>query len=97
MEAQVTWLTSPDEQTLIHIARRLPPARTTQLLDFARFLEYQVQKESSSGGDDKWDELLAQPESVSVLREMASEAREDYYAGRTTDIDDSNDDRLSPA
>jgi hypothetical protein len=46
---------------------------------------------------EKWDELLTKPEAKRVMREMAREAREDYRAGRTTDIEVTEDGRLAPA
>ena len=40
-----------------------------------------------TASEEKWDELFAKPEAKRVMREMAREAREDYRAGRTTDIE----------
>jgi hypothetical protein len=101
MENQATSL----EQTLVNIVRTLPPERVSELVDFARFLqalvirtrEAQEWKEvQDSEGDKKWDELLARAESQELLLEMAREARADYYAGRTTEIDITEDGRLAP-
>jgi len=80
--------------------RRLPPERVSQLVDFARFLEFQTTeryddwldeqeteiKEDMRAGEEKWDKLLAKPEAKRVMREMAREAGEDYRAGRTTEL-----------
>jgi len=91
--------------------RRLPPERILELVDFARFLELQSTKgydewldeekteteEEICAGEERWDQLLAQPEAKRVLREMAREAREDYRAGQTTDIAITEDERLAPA
>lgn len=82
--------TAAYEQTLVSIVRALPPERVSELVDFARFLQAQSQ-------DDKWDELLARPEAQLVLLDMAREAREDYRAGRTTDISITDDGQLAPA
>jgi len=101
-----------DEQTLIRIMRKLSPERVLELVDFARFLELQTAKradkwqrdeeepeteEAIRASEEEWDKLLAKPEAKRVLREMAREAREDYHAGRTTDIAITEDGRLAPA
>ena len=78
------------EQTLVNIARTLPPERVTELVDFARFLQAQSQ-------DDEWDELLARPQAQAALLNLAREAREDRDAGRVTDIAITQDGRLVPA
>jgi hypothetical protein len=99
------------EQTLIRIMRKLSPEQVLELVDFARFLELQTAKrddkwrheeeaeteEAIRASEEEWDKLLAQPEAKRVLREMAREAREDYHAGRTTDIAITEDGRLAPA
>jgi len=78
--------------------RRLPPERVLQLVDFARFLEFQASErydewpdeeeteteEEIRASEEKWDALFAKPEAKHVMREMAREAREDYRAGQTT-------------
>ena len=78
------------EQTLVNIARTLPPERVTELVDFARFLQAQSQ-------DDEWDALLARPQAQAALLNLAREAREDRDAGRVTDIAITQDGRLAPA
>jgi len=95
------------EQTVIGIIRKLPPEHVAQLVNFARFLELQTTKEYKDWleeeeeeietAEEKWAELLAKPEAKHVMREMAREAREDYRAGRTTDIEITEDGRLTPA
>ena len=99
------------EQTVIRIMRRLPPERVLELVDFARFLEFQMAKKDEHGvgeedpqnkevvqtNDEKWEQLLAKPEAKRVMREMAREALEDYRAGRTTGITTTEDGRLTPA
>lgn len=92
------------EQTLFNIVRTLPPERVSELVDFARFLQalvirtrdLEIERVEESPGDKKWDELLARAESQELLLEMAREARADYYAGRTTEIDITPDGRLAP-
>ena len=101
MENQTVFQSSAYEQTVINIIRKLPPERVLQLVDFARFLEFQIVQKSCDdwldkeeteteegirASEEKWDELFAKPEAKRVMRGMAREAREDYCAGRTTDI-----------
>ena len=81
------------EQTLVSIARALPPDRADELLDFARFLQTLVPRESD---EEKWEQLLAKPEAQRAMLEMAREAREDYKAGRATEITITDDGRLAP-
>jgi len=77
------------EQVVLTIMRRLPAYRVLELVDFARFLETQAaQQEEETTTEDSWERLLAQPAAKRLLREMAREAREDYQAGRTTEIQD---------
>ena len=106
---QTAFQTETYEQKLVGIVRRLPPERVLQLVDFARFLEFQtieryddwLDEEETEGeiraGEEKWDELFAKPEAKHVMRDMAREALEDYRAGRTTDIAITEDGRLAPA
>lgn len=95
------------EQTLIRIMRKLPPARVTELINFARFLELQAnqfddedenipEEEELQANEAKWNQLLSRPESKKLLREMALEALDDYRAGDTTDIIVTEDGRLAP-
>lgn len=103
---QVTYRSAEYEETVIDIMRKLPPERAVQIVDFARFLESQVEKhddllsdeteEEIRASEEKWDELLARPESKRLLRQMAREALEDYHAGRTTGITITKDGQLAP-
>lgn len=79
------------EQTLINIACSLPPERVAELLDFARFLQT-----LALDSENKWDQLLAKPEAQRAMIDMAREAREEFRAGRTTDISITEDGRLAP-
>jgi len=36
--------------------------------------------------DQRWDELLADPDSLSMLEEMAEEAHQEYLRGETEEI-----------
>ena len=46
--------------------------------------------------EDKWERLLATPAAQRTMLEMAREAREDFRAGRATDIAVTDDGRLTP-
>ncbi len=91
-----TFRSSSDEQILIEIMRRLPPERASELVDFARFLEFQTTEryedwleeteEQVRASEEEWDQLLARPDAQRALRDLAREAHEDYQAGQTTDI-----------
>jgi len=52
---------------------------------------------STLKGEEKQDRLFAQQKAMRVMLEMAREARKDYLEGRTTDIEITNDGRLTPA
>jgi len=81
------------EQTVINIVRKLPSEHVLQLIEFAKFLEFQSAKKNSNGTDktetedeisiseEKWNQVFAKPEALRVLREMAKEALEDYHTG----------------
>ena len=106
MDVQAEGRSSAYEQTLIGIVRTLPPERALELVDFARFLQSQATKPSREveeteelerSGEDPWEQLLAKPEAQRTLIEMARAARQDYQAGRTTDITTTDDGRLAPA
>jgi hypothetical protein len=111
METQAAFQSLAYEQAVVSIMHRLPPERVSQLVDFAQFLEFQATKryddwlaeketeaeEKTRASEEKWDELFAKPEAKRVMRGMAREAREDYCAGRTTDIAVTEDGRLAPA
>ena len=106
MDMQAEGHSSVYEQTLIGIVRTLPPERALELVDFARFLQSQATKSSREmdeteeldrSGDDKWEQLLARSEAQRALIEMARGARQDYQAGRTTDITTTADGRHAPA
>jgi hypothetical protein len=105
MEKQTDSQSSAYEQTVISIMRRLPHECVVQLVSFAYFLEFQttqsykkwLEEEGTEAGEEKWDRLFAKPEAMRVMRAMAREARQEYRAGRTTDIEITEDGRLSPA
>lgn len=94
MHAQIV---STHEQTLLRIVRKLPPLRVQELVDFAQFLEFKSEQTSDVNGDERWEQLLATPESQRVLSDMAREALADYRAGRATDIALTEDGELAPA
>ena len=86
MENQTTMQhTMAYERTLLGIVHRLPPERIFQLVDFARFLEFQTIRSDDVGlneeeteteeeiraSEAKWDQLFAKPKAKRVMREMA--------------------------
>lgn len=101
METQTAVKPTDYEQTIISIMRKLPPERLPYLVEFARFLEFQTTFAPDStplvpDGEAKWDELLAKPDAKQLMRQMAREARAEYLAGETSDIQLTEDGRLAP-
>ena len=108
MRAETTSEVDQYEGQLLEIVHKLPDERIRQLVDFARFLEFQVSEasedrlieETESDQDirasEEWDKLLARPDARRLLREMAHEARENYVSGRTTGITVTDDGQLGP-
>ena len=101
METQTAVKPTDYEQTIITIMRKLPPERLPYLVEFARFLEFQTTIAPDSSplapdDEEKWDELLAKPEAKHLMRQMAREARAEYKAGQTIDIQLTEDGRLAP-
>lgn len=98
---QIKDRTETYEQVVLTIMRHLPPYRVLELVDFARFLEAQTAQQpepelAASVTADAWERLLAKPAARRALRDMAAEAREDYQAGRTTDIQITDEGELAP-
>ena len=91
VESQTTY-----EQLLVNIVRTPPTERIAELLDFARFLQVLEMEPAALKSEDKWERLLATPAAQRAMLEMAREAREDFRAGRATDIAVTNDGRLAP-
>ena len=54
------------------------------------------QHDQASSADQRWEELFAQPDAKRLMQQMAREAREEYHAGRTTEIEETEDGRLAP-
>jgi hypothetical protein len=99
MSAQAIKPSMTDEKVLLNIARRLPPERVSQLIDFARFLEFQLDQmeeddwledesqEEIEASKKNWDELLARPEAQRLMEQMALEALAEEEAGLTVEMD----------
>lgn len=87
-ESQTTY-----EQLLVNIVRTPPTERIAELLDFARFLQVLEMEPAALKSEDKWERLLATPAAQRAMLEMA---REDFRAGRATDIAITDDGRLTP-
>ena len=87
------------EETLVGIARALPPERVAQLVDFARFLQVQQVKTrdqdtlagfASESEKERTDEALWRTQfagSLDVLEQLASEALAEDRAGKTLELD----------
>lgn len=69
------------EQTILDILRKLPVDRQKQVVDFARFLEFQEPIKESEG-DAQWERLFASEKSEKFLSKMAEEVRKELGAGK---------------
>lgn len=100
MEMQTALQPTSYEHSLISIVRRLPTERVSQVIDFARFIEWQVSESDNNGllhdseeseeeiraSEEKWDRLLAKPEAQHLMMEMAREALAEHDAGLTMEM-----------
>ena len=93
------------EDTLLQIARALPPQRAEQLLDFARFLESQrlaealFREENATeveADDARWDALLSSAEGQEILNQLAQEALAEHRAGKARPMTFDDEGRLAP-
>lgn len=109
MEVPTPYHVSTPEQTVMRIMRKLSPERVSELVEFARFLEFRAteyywdwieaeseQHDEVGAAHQRWDELFAQPAAKQAMRQMAREAQEEYRAGQTTGIAETDDGRLAP-
>lgn len=109
METQPTMQLSAAEQVLVEVVRHLPSERVEQVIDFAKFIEWQISQtaiekltsedlsdEESGPGDEQWERLLATRESERLLAQLAQEALDDFHSGRTTEIVVTQDGVLAP-
>jgi len=108
MEAQTVSPVSLYEQTLVSIIRRLPAERASQIVDFARFIEYQtfqVDTEDALPDEQETEEEILADEarweaqfaaSRDKLRRLAAEAREEIRAGRTYEMIFTAEGRIAP-
>jgi len=100
MEMQTALQPTTYEQSLISIVRKLPTERVSQVIDFARFIEWQVSESDDDGlfddseeseeeiraSEEKWDRLLAKPEAQRLMMEMAREALAEHDVGLTVEM-----------
>ena len=93
------------EQKVITIIRKLPPDRITQLLDFALFLEFQMNNshlqtneiedvDVVASDNDKWDKLISSSESQILLEKMADSAMADIKANLSRPMAFSNEGKI---
>lgn len=106
METQMTYRSEAPEQRVVGIMRKLPPERVSELVDFARFLEFrtteryedwvETQSEQAALAEQRWNALFARPVASELMRQTARKARVDYHSGRSTEIVETQDGRLTP-
>ncbi len=93
------------EHRLISIIKRLPPHCVSQVINFAKFLEFEIirnrndiltdeTEEEIAESNARWDALLATDESQRLLEKMADEALAEIQAGRTRPIAFTDDGRI---
>lgn len=83
------------EQLLVEIVHKLPVERVAQVVDFARFIETQIDEELEeeeteeeiAASEARWDAIVARPEVQAKLLEMAEEAEAEDDAGLTYDLE----------
>ena len=93
MEIGITSQPTVYEQQLIRIIRRLPDDRISQVVDFAKFLEFEIRdvsnnlinqnetEEEIAQENNQWDTLLARDDAQRLLEKMADEALSEINAG----------------
>lgn len=96
------------EQQLIKIIRRLPDDRISQVIDFAKFLEFQLRgasdnpthqnetEEKTAQENKRWDTLLARDDAQKLLEKMADEALAEIEAGHTKAMGFTEDGQIRP-
>jgi hypothetical protein len=105
MNTQPTIQAAEYEKTLTSILQTLPIERVEQVVDFARFIQWQElaqrgvlhedeTEEEVRAENERWDTTFAA--SRDKLRRLAREAREDIQAGRTMAMTFTEDDRIAP-
>jgi len=92
------------EQIILEILRTLPAERVAQVIDFARFLQWQtlpdvptIEEESAEEvqcDNEQWDRTFAT--SRATLRQLAQEARKEIEAGETQEMIFTADGRIVP-
>ncbi len=93
------------EETLISILHALPMDRVEQVVDFARFIQWQEiaqrnvlhedeTEEEVRADNERWDATFAA--SPDKLKRLADEARAEIKAGRTLEMIFTEDGRIVP-
>jgi len=96
------------EQQLVSVIRRLPPHFVSQVINFAKFLEFQLignrndiltdeTEEEIAENNARWDQMLATDESQQLLEKMADEALGKIHAGRAEPIVFTDNGQIRPA
>ena len=92
----MTTSTSHELEELLEIVRNLPMVHVEEVLDFARFLEWRVQRTQASSDEaidrpsdaenEAWDPLLASGRSQQVLSRLAAKAIKDDEEQETVEL-----------
>ena len=92
----MTTTTRHEVEELLEIVRNLPVSHVEEVLDFARFLEWQSQhrqalseigvEDVSDAENEAWDEILATQQSQRLLSRLAAQAIEDDESGETVEL-----------
>jgi len=103
METKTMTPPSAYEEALVNIVRGLPVERVAQILDYARYIQLQVQDdfalddatEAETLADEaRWDAQFA--ETQDELAQMAEQVRAEIRAGRTQPMVFTKDGRIAP-
>ena len=92
------------EQALVNIVRKLPVERVAQILDYARYIQLQVQDASALDDAATEAEILADEavwdaqfaETQGELAKVAEQVRAEIRAGRTQPMVFTKDGRIAP-
>ena len=104
MKTETVEQPSAYEQTLVNIVRALPVERVVQILDYARYIQLQVQadfalddtatEEAILADEARWDAQFA--ETQDALAKMADHVRAEIRAERTQPMVFTQDGRIAP-
>ena len=109
MERQSATQPTNAERKIMAIVRRLPPARSEQVLAFARFMVYEafnanevdfidedIFEDVDTEHDARWEAIFASDEGQDVLDKLADEALAEIRAGNATPMVFTPDGEIAP-